>query len=104
MKIAVDFDGTIAKRNGIPTISQNTEDLEPMEGSRQTMQLLLDIGYEVYIFTNHEPIKEVNDWLEMFDFPDGIKVTNIKQPDTNVYIDDRAIRFTNWQDIRKYFA
>lgn len=104
MKIAIDFDGVIAKRKGIPTIHEDTEDLLPIKGAKETLQMLLNNGHEIYVLTAHEPIHEVDSWLEMYDFPHGFKVTNIKQKGTQMYIDDRAVRFTNWQDIRKYFS
>jgi len=103
MKIAIDFDGTIAKRKGIPTIHESTQDLEPMDGARESLEALINDGHEIYILTTHEPLEEVNEWLEIHGFPHGFKVTNVKQSGTQVYIDDRAIRFTNWQDVRKYF-
>ena len=33
-----------------------------------------------------------------------MRITNIKESGTLAFIDDRAIRFDNWQNIRKYFG
>jgi hypothetical protein len=101
MKIAIDFDGVICKREGIPT-EMNWEDI-PMEGSIDTIVLLLQQGHEVWVFTSNPELDKVRAWLFAHDFPMELEVTNIKKP-AHVYIDDRAIRFTNWQDIRKYFV
>lgn len=101
MKIAIDFDGVICKREGIPTI-YDWDHVEPMEGALESINLLLKMKYEVYILTsNFEPAKVI-EWLSDYGFP-KLEVTNIKKP-AHVYIDDRAMRFTNWQDIRKYFV
>jgi len=99
MKIAIDFDGVICKREGIPT-KLKWNDI-PMEGALDTILLLLQ-EHEVWVFTSNPKPNRVKAWLLAHDFPE-LEVTNIKKP-ANVYIDDRAIRFTNWQDIRKYFA
>ncbi len=100
MKIAIDFDGVIIKRNGIPTI--RTWDDDPMEGALESINLLLNMKHKVWIFTSNPEILEVRKWLDKHDFP-RLEVTNIKKQ-AHVYIDDRGLRFTNWQDIRKYFV
>ena len=100
MKIAVDFNGVICKSNGIPTIRE--WESEPVEGSLDAINLLRKLGHKVWVFTaNPEPDK-VREWLGRNHFPE-MEVTNIKKA-AHVYLDDRAIRFTNWQDIRKYFG
>ena len=102
MKISIDFDGVICKRQGIPTIRDWESNSEPMEGALDAIVLLKSLGHKVWIFTaNHEQDK-VRSWLKKNGFPE-LKITNIKEPAQD-YIDDRAIRFTNWQDIRKYFS
>ena len=46
---------------------------------------------------NHPKVKQ---WLMANGFP-PMEVTNVKIP-AFMYIDDRAIRFTNWSDIVNY--
>ena len=104
MKIAVDFDGVLCERYGIPTRG-NFYDSPPTEDAVEAIKLLKKLGYELYIFTNRDP-KEyplMKKWLKEQGFP-SLRITNIKEIGTSTYIDDRAIRFTNWQDIRKYFG
>lgn len=101
MKIAIDFDGVICKREGIPTIRDWNHAL-PMDGALDSINLLLKMKNEVWIFTSNEDLEDIKDWLAIHGFPE-LEITNIKRP-AHVYIDDRAIRFTNWQDIRKYFV
>jgi len=99
VKIAIDFDGVICERYGIPTAPGLGQ---PMEGSKESIELFIKNGHKVWVFTSNPSLKEVRAWLEEYEFPQ-LRVTNIKEP-AHVYVDDRALRFTNWQDIRKYFG
>jgi len=99
MKIAIDFDGVICNRKGIPTEKGLGY---PKKGAKDAINLLIKNGYDIWILTSNPDLNEVASWLNMYDFPQ-LRITNIKEP-AHVYIDDRAIRFTNWQDIRKYFS
>lgn len=101
MKIFCDFDGVICARKGIPTMDY-WSDCKPKKGALDSIRLLLNLGHEVCIFTANPEPERVKEWLSFYEFPD-LRVTNIKEH-ANVYIDDRAIRFTNWNDIRKYFS
>ncbi|SRR5258706_4123189 len=103
MLIAIDFDGTLAKRVGIPTREDEVVDLKPMKGALDTVKLLQHLKHEVYVFTANKNLYDIEEWLKRNDFP-KLMVTNIKQIGTQVYIDDRALRFTNWNDIRKHFS
>lgn len=100
MKIAIDFDGTICKRRGIPTVMSDYD--KPIEDALDAIKLFIQQGHQVWVFTSNTDLDKVANWLRKNNFPQ-LEVTNIKRP-AHVYIDDRAIRFTNWQDIRKYFV
>lgn len=100
MKIAIDFDGTLVHRTGIPTSSDVWND-KPKKGAIATLKLLKDF----YIFTNR-PKSEFNLirlWLLENGYAKKVLITNKKQKDTTVYLDDRALRFTNWNDFRKLY-
>lgn len=101
MNIAIDFDGVICKREGIPTI-RDWSNAKPMEGALDAINLLRQQGKKIWVFTSNPEPEKVKEWLKENGFP-KLRVTNIKEP-AHVFIDDRAIRFTNWQDIRKYFV
>lgn len=94
MKIAIDFDSTLANKYWIP-----------MPDAVNSVNWLLKLGHELYIFTSR-PKRDwgkMRRWLKENEFP-KMKITNKKELNTVAYIDDRAIRFTNWNDIRKYFG
>lgn len=73
-----------------------------MEGAKDAINLLINNGHKVWILTSNPDLNMVSSWLKRYEFPE-LRITSIKEP-AHVYIDDRAIRFTNWQDIRKYFG
>jgi phosphoglycolate phosphatase-like HAD superfamily hydrolase len=98
--LAIDFDGVIH------SYLKGWQDGEiygaPMEGAREYMERLKSRGYTLIVFTTRVDHGAVVEWLKKYKIPfDG--VTNIK-PIATAYIDDRAIRFTNWRDINNYFA
>lgn len=102
MNLAIDFDGVICKSEGIPTDKFVWDEREPVFQSLEAIKHLIKVGHKVWVFTSNPEPEEVKKWLAKWNFPE-IEVTNIKKP-AHAYIDDRAIRFTNWQDIRRYFG
>lgn len=102
MKIAVDFDGVICKREGIPTSKADWYPNGEVEGALASIEYLISLGHDVWIFTSNPDPEKVKKWLWKNGFP-ALKVSRQKTP-SHMYIDDRAVRFTNWQDIRKYFG
>jgi len=105
--IGIDFDGTICKKQpyGDGNIYQT-----PNEGAKEVINKLFE-DYKIVVFTTRLNPEfggdiewkklQITMWLDKY----GIKfdqVTNNK-PAAMAYIDDRAIRFTNWQDISNYF-
>jgi len=87
----------------------------PMEGAKEELESLVSKDYKVIILTTRlNP--EVNDdinleknkiskWLSANGFQRGVHYHDITavKPIAGIYIDDRALRFTNWKDISKYF-
>ena len=97
--IAVDFDGVIHKYS--EGYKEGTPDDVPVEGAKEALIQLRKRGFDVVIFTARDNLLEVKEWLNLYDFGEYL-VTNNK-PKAIAYIDDRAIRFTNWQDMLNYF-
>lgn len=104
MKIAIDFDGTLIKRTGIPTKSFFPYD-EPNEGAEDALWLFTRNKIEYYIHTNRpdKDFTEMRVWLEKWGFPnaDTVLITREKQQGTTIYLDDRGYRFVSWNDFRK---
>lgn len=101
-KIAIDFDGVICKSVGIPTEKLEWDKRKPVKDSLAAIIFLKKRGHNIWVFTANSEMGEVRKWLTKHKFP-RLEVTNIKKP-AHVYIDDRGLRFTNWQDMRKYFG
>jgi len=113
-RLAIDFDGVIHKHDG--EFGDGVPKYEPVEGARESLESLIDHGYEVMIFSTRlspswgdedvdEQRRHITKWLTDHGFEQGVHYTNMtgcKVP-AIAYIDDRGIRFTNWNDIVNYF-
>ena len=97
--IAVDFDGVVHKYS--KAYYDGTIYDEPIEGVRDALRLLRKKGFNVVIFTARNNLVEVWSWLEKHKI-EVDDVTSMK-PKAIAYINDRAIRFTNWRDMLNYF-
>ena len=102
MRIGIDFDGVLIDHKNIPTRKHWWKD-KPKPNALEAVTMLNE-KHDVHIFT----AREENDWpaimtwLYFHGFP-ILEITNVKRKGVEVFIDDRAIRFTNWIDIIKYF-
>lgn len=106
--IALDFDGVIHR------YSKGWQDGviydPPVDGAVEAWFQLMDNDYALAVFTCRKDLDPVRLWMHKhFDFERRIGnfyeplITNIK-PSAIAYIDDRAVRFTNWNDVRKLFC
>ena len=78
----------------------------PVKGAIESLVSLIDTGYKIIVYTARKGEPEIKAWLDQY-MPDGYAKKigiNTTKPPAIVYIDDRALRFTNWKDIRKYFV
>lgn len=104
--IAIDFDGTICKKQ--PYGNGQIHEI-PNECATEVIQKLHQ-DYKIVVFTTRLNPSfggnidgkrlEIENWLHKYNIPFDY-VTNNK-PAAMAYIDDRAIRFTNWSDINNY--
>lgn len=106
--IAIDFDGVLHN------YSKGWQDGKiydsPKPGAVEAWFKLVDAGYDLVVFTARDDLDAVRVWMHKhFDFERRIghmyepTITN-KKPQAIAYIDDRAIRFTDWNDAAKYFV
>lgn len=100
MIIAVDLDNTIVD---MKNVRHGYRMGPPVTGALLALQHLVRSGHSIVIFTARsvnkpEVYKAVEDWLKYFNIPyHGI--TNIKKPEFELYIDDRALHFNNWPQV-----
>jgi uncharacterized HAD superfamily protein len=72
---------------------------EPLAGAREALAQLRAAGHTVIIYTarNWPEYRVTKKWLDDHGFVyDGL---HMGKPVADVWIDDRAIRFTNWTDV-----
>lgn len=103
--VAVDFDGVIHK------YSNGWQDGaiydEPVEGAIDALNELTNSDILLVIYSTRadsaQAKLEMRKWLDKqgFNAAATIEITN-KKPKAIIYIDDRAIRFTNWKDMLNY--
>lgn len=101
MKIGIDFDGVLCDRQGIPRIS-SFKDCPPNDYALEGVKCLRRNKHDFYVFTAREEKdwKGISEWLKEHGFP-KMRITNIKEKGTVLFLDDRAVRFTNWLDFCK---
>ena len=108
MRIAIDLDGTICP---IKRPDQSYADLEPLPGAVERIRELRAAGHYIIIVTARnmqtcqsnlgKVMKNVGkltlEWL----YKHGVEYDEIYfgKPNAEVYIDDRAIRFSSWVEI-----
>ena len=108
--VAIDFDGVIHQFRD--RMKANDEILhDEIPGAIESLYNLHTLGYKLIVFTARRAKTHlmVKNWIEeriQLKYKNTtipIEVTNIK-PVAKIYIDDRAIRFTNWTDIMNYLG
>lgn len=96
----IDFDGTMCYSEG-----EDFTNARPIIGARNVLEKIISEGNYCYVLTARKSSdwRFIAKWMFNHDFA-GMPIHNVKLKGTTKIIDDRAIRFTNWQDIRKYFS
>lgn len=110
LRVAIDLDGTICP---LKQPGQSYADLEPLPGAVERIRELRAAGCYVIIITARNMatcaanvgmvMKNVGkitlDWLERH----GVEYDEIYfgKANAHVYIDDRALRFTAWEDVTR---
>jgi hypothetical protein len=98
--IAVDFDDTLMDTNNVlPGYRMG----QPTPGAILSMSRLANEGHQCIIFTarnvqDPRAYKAVEDWLNHFQIPHH-GITNIKRPEMQIFIDDRAMAFDSWPQV-----
>lgn len=95
MVIAVDFDGVIHDfRNPLPGRKMGP----PIFGAKEALEYWHRQGTKIHVYTIW-PVRShgvICEWMDYYGIPFDF-VTNVKGP-ADAYIDDKAVRFTDWQE------
>jgi len=108
MRLIIDLDGVICP---VKKPEQDYSDLMPLPGAVERLRELKKAGHHIVIMTaRHMATCESNvgkvmkrmgkltfDWLDKYDIE--YDEVYFGKPNGEVYIDDRAIRFTEWDKI-----
>ena len=101
MKIlAIDFDGVI---HDFKHPIEGRRMGAPIQGTKETLDKFKLKGYKIIVFTvwgDTKGRKTISDFMNYYKLPFD-EVTNIK-PQADYYIDDKAIKFENWESIKDY--
>lgn len=110
-QIAIDFDGVIHKNS--KGFYDGTVYDEPIEGSINSIKRIYDMGYKIVIFTakaktdrplvnGKTGVELVWEWLKKYDVDKYIIEVTSEKPRALYYIDDKGIRFKNWENINEF--
>jgi hypothetical protein len=111
-QVAIDFDGVI--HGNSKGFYDGTVYDEPIEGAVEAIKWFYEKGLDIVIFTakvkpdrplvNGKTGKElVWDWLVKYKINSYIKDITCEKPRAIVYIDDKGIRFTSWEQTINQF-
>ena len=110
LKICVDLDGTICETK---SEGQSYKDVKPLENAVETLEFLKQRGYYIVINTARNMRtcennlgrvianqgKIVIEWLEKYCIPYDELLFG--KPHVDVFIDDKGMKFKNWDDVKK---
>ena len=95
--LAIDFDGVIHDHKH-PIVGRRMG--TPIVGTKEALKKLHH-SYKLIIFTIWKPqsYQTIKDFMKYYELPYD-EITNIK-PDAMAYIDDKGIRFLDWEQVMK---
>ncbi len=99
--LSIDFDGVLHSYTSGWQGHEKVAD-PPVPGARDACWRLHEAGWKLYVHTSRSKLEPVQKWLAEHRFP-PMSLTRIK-PIAIAYIDDRAVRFTDWESVRKLFV
>jgi len=97
--IAIDFDGVIHDHKH-PLEGRRMG--APIKGAQDSLKRLRGLGHTIIVFStwgDEKGQKTIADFMNYYSLPFD-KITNIK-PKADFYVDDHAVKFTNWPEICK---
>lgn len=103
--LAVDLDGTLADTPPHTGRPPDLHIMQPRDGAAEAMRHFHDMGWQIIIWTVRDDYDEIKAWLKQHGIPWDHINENPDQPTTSpkiisdLYIDDRAIRPDDWDDV-----
>lgn len=104
MTICVDIDGVIAANWRLAQFvpgggSDPYSGCGVIPGALSALKLLKKDGWAIHLYTGRHILhaQVTAEWLERHNIPHDLVVYG--KPPARLYIDDRAVRFTNWSDM-----
>lgn len=93
--VCVDFDGVVHQGpHGLPGMVRGTL----VDGAKEGLQKLKDMGFRVVILTARVDLEAVRDWVKKQGLGNLVAEVTNRKPSASAYIDDRATHFTGWKD------
>jgi hypothetical protein len=107
--LCIDFDGVIHDNHS--GFHDGTCYGEPIDGAIESLERLSK-RFEIIIYTckanpnrplidNKNGIELIWEWLDKYEASQYVKDITFNKPNAVAYIDDKAIRFENWEQIHK---
>ena len=96
LTLAIDFDGVIHDYKN--PVAERKMGL-PMEGAKRCLDNYRMMGFKIIIHSvwgDKDGI--MGEWFKYYNIPYDL-ITNIK-PTADYYIDDKAVKFTSWKEIK----
>jgi hypothetical protein len=97
LTLAIDFDGVIHDDKH-PVEGRRMG--PPIAGAKEALERYKSIGHKIIVHSvwgDENGAKHIADWLAYYKIPFHL-ITNTK-PTADFYIDDRAIKFVNWEQL-----
>ena len=101
MIIVIDIDGVIAQENENNYIDYSSVEL--IKGAKNCIEKLINEGHHIILYTARlECDRQITEgWLYLCQIP--YHELHFGKPYADIYIDDKALKFNNWNQIELEF-